>query len=258
MNNFSSEHDSVKRSVFASYRFCPYTYRLYDSRLRFIHSCRYRYFFQQLSAHKASINVKSILEVGCSDLFTLAMLCGHGYRPSSYVGVDIFWEGAEEFAKENAEKIHRTFMVNVETRNQSSELAAGNASFDTAFMLETLEHLPKEKETLQNIFVALKPGGILFLTVPIEFGVLFAIKEIARRILSGSSDYTIGEFFMALFGRMEDVRRIVGDHKGYDFRKTCGILLGLGFELLDEKIYPGPTAYFGYSHISVWKKPNSN
>jgi 2-polyprenyl-3-methyl-5-hydroxy-6-metoxy-1,4-benzoquinol methylase len=38
--------------------------------------------------------------------------------------------------------------------------------WDTAFLLDVLEHLPQEEEALRQIHRALKPGGILFITTP--------------------------------------------------------------------------------------------
>jgi 2-polyprenyl-3-methyl-5-hydroxy-6-metoxy-1,4-benzoquinol methylase len=38
--------------------------------------------------------------------------------------------------------------------------------WDVAFLLDVLEHIPSDREVLQQIVQALKPGGLLFVTTP--------------------------------------------------------------------------------------------
>ncbi|MBL8516661.1 MAG: class I SAM-dependent methyltransferase [Betaproteobacteria bacterium] len=254
MTDINLHYQHVRSRVFKEYRFSAYTYRLYDSKLRFIHAYRYRFFFSRLPQHADAIRGCKMLEVGCSDLFTLAMLSEGGLSPRSYLGIDVFWEDAERYANSNAKALAQKFHIDIETINQSSDQPVPDTDFDTCFLLETLEHLPNEDVALENIKNALRPNGLLFLAVPVEFGVLFAAKETARFFLSGRSDYTASEFLNAMRGRLDSVSRVVGDHKGYDFRRTTARLSNLGFQLVSQAIFPGPTATLGYSPISVWRK----
>ena len=53
-------------------------------------------------------------------------------------------------------------------------------SFDAIFMSEVLEHVRRPREAISNVFVSLKPGGRLILTVPFLFPIHHASEDFFR------------------------------------------------------------------------------
>jgi len=246
---------TAKERAFSEYRFSRYTYRLYRSKLRFIHSLRFAALFRALSPQLHSLNGTRVAEIGCSDLFMLCLLKESKIFPKEYLGIDIFWEGALMFAEENAAAIRAMAQTSVELRDQSACEPIKCERVDAVLMLETLEHLPDETAALDNVARILRPGGLLILSVPVEFGYVFALKELARTCLKIKLQYSLKEFWAALHGDMSKVSRIVGDHKGYDFRSTRHSLISKGWVLEKESLYPFAKPFLAYNYLSAWRRP---
>jgi hypothetical protein len=83
--------------------------------------------------------------------------------------------------------------------------------------LETLEHIPSSllDGYIKKLYSTI--DGHLFITVPNEKGLLFAIKHIAKLMMGDADKYSLREFFAAIFGKMNYVER--NQHKGFDWEK---------------------------------------
>jgi methionine biosynthesis protein MetW len=97
----------------------------------------------------------SVLDVGCGDGTTIAPLLGeHGI---DYVGVDVS-ATAVAFARRNNVKAQKI--------EDASDLPFPDASFDAAFCLEVLEHLPDPREVAAEVARVLRHRGVLIASVP--------------------------------------------------------------------------------------------
>jgi SAM-dependent methyltransferase len=247
----------LKSALFRNYSFTGYTRRLYDSPLRFVHAMRMGALLRMASRHPGALAGRRVLEVGCLDLFFLCLLCESGCRPAGYAGVDVFWEGAEPFARENAGRIaqrHPPLQPEIVRGAAESFSVPEPARYDTAILLETIEHVD-EAATLPRLAGWLHPGGHLLLSLPVEFGLLFGLREAARCLAARSTPWTAGEYLRAVAGRTGGVRRVPGDHKGYDYRDTLRSLEALGFAIIDEALYPAGIAMAGYGYVGLLRAP---
>jgi ubiquinone/menaquinone biosynthesis C-methylase UbiE len=72
-----------------------------------------------------------------------------------------------------------------EVCGNAQRLPFREASFDTAFCLQVLEHLPEPEESLREAFRVLRPGGHLILTAPHIWNVHEAPDDYYRYTLYG-------------------------------------------------------------------------
>ncbi|HEY9723376.1 MAG TPA: class I SAM-dependent methyltransferase [Oscillatoriaceae cyanobacterium] len=105
-------------------------------------------FYPQLAQH--------YLEIGCGTGFVLAAIAER-FPSLSLMGTEGMLEGLA-FAKKRVP--HADFAV-LDARTIPHE-----AAFDLAGAFDVLEHIPEDAEVLAQLYKALRPGGILFLTVP--------------------------------------------------------------------------------------------
>ena len=96
-------------------------------------------------------NDARILDVGCGDGFHLNLLKKYGIKTWVLEGVDLD-KRAVEMAEKSGLKIH---LGTIET------LDLPTASFDLAFMVQTIEHVEQPSEILAAIKNVLKSGGKL-------------------------------------------------------------------------------------------------
>lgn len=250
-------YSELKESLFRNYRFTGYSHRFYGTRLRFLHSLRMESVLRILHAFPGTVHRSNVVEIGCLDLFSLCLFCEAGYVPRTYAGVDIFWEDAEPYARENGARIRDRYRLEVSLHRDRAETFASLIKFDTVVMLETLEHVDDEGAAIRNAASLLREGGHLLLSVPVEFGILFGIREAARWLTSGRKSYSGKEFLLGLRGKTRDIPRETGDHKGYDYRRTVGRLKDQGFVCRRETLYPlsFPALAYGYVALYQFKRP---
>lgn len=247
-------YSKLKESLFREYRFTGYTHRFYETRLRFLHSLRVETLLKVLRAYPEVLLRRRVLEIGCMDLFSLCLFCEAGYPPEKYVGVDVFWEHSEPYARENAARIRNRFGVKVTLHRNRAETFGSPSRFDTILMLETLEHVDDEEGVIRNASCLLEEGGYLLLTVPVEFGLLFGLREVGRWMTTGKTSYSGQEFLLGLRGRSGEIPRKTGDHKGYDYRRTVDALGASGFVCRWESLYPLPFAYLSYGYVALYQR----
>jgi len=237
-----------------TFAFSDYTNRLYNSPVRHIHSIRARHVVDIVGNNASLFTGKRVLELGCSDLYFLTRFAGVGFRPKEYVGVDIFWEDTEEQAQHNAKILRQQHALNISLYNQPAERLMPQGGFDLVVALETLEHVENEELVLSNLRDATNTGGYFLFSLPVEFGVMLLAKEFARMTLKRKIQYSPTELVWAALGRTWKIRRVLGDHKGYDYRLTLERLRKRQFSPVEERLYPFSRQYFAYGYVGLWRK----
>jgi len=158
-----------------------------------------------------TVDGQKVLEIGCDDMF-LYHLLKKNYE--IYVGLDVGKYGnGLSCAMQN--KSNCGWQTAEVIQGQAELLPFENESFDTVFSFETIEHVDDEETTITEITRVLRPGGTLFISVPIEFG----LKILLKFLLRGKGGYTFSELVKAgICCKPNKVKRSL--HKGYDYRQT--------------------------------------
>ena len=125
-------------------------------------------------------------------------------------------------------------------------------NFDSVFIFETLEHVQDEEKTIVNINNLLNKGGYVFVGAPVEFGLFFFLKELGRLLILGKTNHSAKEMFFASIGKMKKVKRVIGSHKGYDYRNTIKLFEKESLKLVEKIYYPSKLTPYGV--ILVFKK----
>jgi SAM-dependent methyltransferase len=102
----------------------------------------------------------------------------------------------------------------------------GLSGFDKVVCLEVLEHLeaPMLDTAVDNIVAAVRPGGRILISVPIEIGPSVVLKTIVRAAVHAPHENTTlaNTFYSALGSTGQIVRRaengFIASHMGFDWR----------------------------------------
>ena len=117
------------------------------------------------------------------------------------------------------------------------------ASVDLIGTFEVLEHVTDAELAgfLANARRALKPGGLLLVTVPIMYGAMLPVKELSRMVLYRRlSESSPAEIARATLGRpITRPEDRLPTHKGFDFRWLEGELAG-SFAIRETFFSPFP------------------
>lgn len=171
------------------------------------HLRRFRWLADSLRALRMSPD--SILEMGCFDAKTIEHL---PRIPSRYLGFDAGWEGGLDAAR-------KMWSGNIDFEfrlcRTASDLQAGGETFDAVICMDTLEHVPPGDMETYLDFLTETTRGRLFITVPNEKGVVFALKYLLKAALGGNDPYSFGEFWNTALGRLSRIQR--REHKGFDY-----------------------------------------
>jgi hypothetical protein len=174
----------------------PYNQRLFSGGLRkWLHEGRFAWL------HRETKNLSgSVLEVGCYDCRSLDYLA---FTPTRYVGIDANWEGGLNLARQRHPDLQLI---------ESSDPGAISGKFDCAISLETLEHVPRQ-QLLDYIEALAKAAPLALISVPVEIGPVFAVKQLVRP--DNSYKYSLKEYICSTLGMTEHVKQ--DDHKGFNF-----------------------------------------
>jgi predicted SAM-dependent methyltransferase len=113
--------------------------------------------------------------------------------------------------------------------------------FSKISCLEVLEHVTPTSDlpvVLRDIFRLLRPGGLLVVSMPIEFGPVSLLKNtfrvVTKTTFHGTSARTI---FLSAIGLASRINREEG-HMGFDYRSIRGLLVETGFQLEKTRFTP--------------------
>lgn len=118
-----------------------------------------KYYKEYIRSHRLLPKEKdaSILEIGCGMGNLLLALKELGFKKT--IGIDI---------DKSQAKSCQSLGLNVESTDAISFLNNASEKYDRIFLLDVLEHMPKPDQVvlLRSIYKALKPDGLLALSVP--------------------------------------------------------------------------------------------
>jgi 2-polyprenyl-3-methyl-5-hydroxy-6-metoxy-1,4-benzoquinol methylase len=187
-----------------------YNKRLFSGNWRSrIHLSRFYWLAAQM--RRLNLNRVRIIELGCYDGKTIEFLDS---APEHYLGLDANWEGGLDSGK-----VKWKAFPNVELKHCRipEEIPTQQNAFDVGVCMETLEHIPPDAVEPYLLKLSQVIEGHLFITVPIERGLVFLLKHGLKKIF-GMKDDTFHkmEFINCVLGRMNKVKR--REHKGFDDR----------------------------------------
>ncbi len=200
------------------------TYR--DGRLRNLpHRIRLRSLLQACDRQVTQASGKRYADFGCSNGY-LTNLLAKRYQFSEARGFEF---NADNLAKAQSdfEAVKFSYLnLNIDTLDEK---------FDFATCLETLEHVGDIRHALALMHRALRPGGTLLMTVPIEIGAIGIAKFLTKmamgydvRELTGEPGARWRYFKGLLAGRITEFRpadrTAWGTHFGFDYRTVDAVL----------------------------------
>lgn len=100
-----------------------------------------------------------VLDVGCGDGYGSAVIL-EDTDYAQFIGLDLSFDKLRT-ARRGLRSSHMVM-------GDAEELPFSDAAMDVAFSLETLEHLLDPGSALEEIARVLRPGGVLFLSVPVR------------------------------------------------------------------------------------------
>ena len=129
-----------------------------------------------------------------------------------------------------------------------------NKKYNFITILETLEHVVDEKQSIENLYNITQKWWTIIVSVPIEYWLLFFIKDLWRRLIIRKDFHPIKELFRWLLCRIDKIKRVPRSHKWYDYKKTKKLLIKQWFTLHKSKYYPFSIPFMSYGVIFVFKK----
>lgn len=141
------------------------------------------YDFAKSVVLKCDLENKNLLEIGCGRGGFSNFLASLGEGGAKVFACD-FSESALQIAKRkyNGSSSNITWQ-----REDIQKMSFGDNSFDIVVSCETIEHVPKPKEAIKELFRVLKPGGKVILTCPNYFN-LFGIWCLYRWLIKKPFD----------------------------------------------------------------------
>lgn len=106
---------------------------------------------------KYAINFSSFLEIGCGTGFVLSDIVKN-FSHAKIMGADFFIESFPHAKKRLPESVE---LIQMDARK-----IPFTQNFDVIGAFDVIEHIDEDILVLENIFDALKDGGLLFMTVP--------------------------------------------------------------------------------------------
>jgi SAM-dependent methyltransferase len=120
----------------------------------------------------------SLLEIGCGTGFVLAAIAER-FPQTQLAGSEYFEEGLD-FARQ---RVPGARFSQMDARRIPSE-----QQLDVIGAFDVLEHIEEDRQVLQQMFQALKPGGIVLLTVPQHRWLWSAVDRYACHVRRYSGD----------------------------------------------------------------------
>lgn len=121
---------------------------------------------------KYAPGLKSFLEVGCGTGFVISAISKQ--FPEARISGSEYLEEGLVYARQ---RLPDTEFSQMDARNIHYE-----SELDALGVFDVLEHIKEDEAVLQQIFKALKPGGIVFITVPQHRWLWSAVDEYACHV----------------------------------------------------------------------------
>lgn len=187
-----------------------YNQRLFSGNWRSrIHLRRFHWLATEM--RRLQLDNARVIELGCFDGKIIDLL---ETAPAYYLGLDANWEGGLDAGKRRWQG-----RANVEMQLccKPEDIPTPAAPFNIGICMETLEHVPAGLVEPYLLRLSQVIDGYVFITVPVERGLVFLLKHGAKRLLGMKDDpFSRSEFINSILGRLERVER--REHKGFDDR----------------------------------------
>lgn len=122
--------------------------------------------------HKYSPELKSFLEIGCGTGFVISTISKQ-FPEASLLGSEYFEEGLV-YARQ---RLPRAKFTQMDARCIPYE-----SELDAIGAFDVLEHIEEDEVVLQQVCKALKPGGVVFITVPQHRWLWSSVDEYACHV----------------------------------------------------------------------------
>jgi trans-aconitate methyltransferase len=122
--------------------------------------------------HQYSPDLKSFLEIGCGTGFVISAI-SEQFPKARLLGSEYLEEGLV-YARQR--------LPNAEFTQMDARHIPYESELDTIGAFDVLEHIEEDEVVLQQISKALKPGGIVFITVPQHRWLWSAVDEYACHV----------------------------------------------------------------------------
>jgi SAM-dependent methyltransferase len=210
--------------------------------IRIPHQMRYR---AAMNAIRAPVP-PTVLDYGAGDGKLLIDLIEAGIQTESIVA----YEPVEEYRSMLHAALAERGVADRVTVVQDRHVL-DDGSFDVITCLGVLEHMPlPERQAFYDVCASsLRPGGRIFIDVPIEVGPSLLVKSLTRVFLKGREpEYDIRTLVRLAFGGTaydpgrfdpSDTRTWILNHKGFDYRLFRRELANR-FEITEEQRTPLP------------------
>jgi hypothetical protein len=160
---------------------------------------------------KLDLKRARMIELGCYDGKTIEFLDG---IPEKYLGLDANWEGGLDTGKIKWEEFPN---IELQLCKMPEDIPMPSQAYDVGVCMETLEHVPPDMVEPYLLKLSRVIEGYLFITVPVERGLVFLLKHGLKKILGMKDDpFLTMEFINSILGRLDKVKR--REHKGFDDR----------------------------------------
>jgi 2-polyprenyl-3-methyl-5-hydroxy-6-metoxy-1,4-benzoquinol methylase len=200
------------------------TYR--DGRIKNLpHRMRLRSIFALL--HSVDFADKNYADVGCSNGYITALV-NERFHPARACGLD-----ANEPNLQRARAEHPG--IDFRSANINEPMNDGfSTTYHVVTCFETLEHVGDLDNAIDNLLRVTRPGGVLFVSVPIEIGLRGALKFAAKLVYGyrlnelPQTDGLYWKYIRALLlgeriSSFRDKRPGWGTHFGFDYRAVDDI-----------------------------------
>lgn len=217
---------------------------IYQSRkiLHWHHRARLRQVISEVTRFREA---RSVADIGCSNGYVtnlLSEVCDGDMHGFDYL--------PELIDRARSDYSHIDFQ-----RADLNRQIEWKQAFELVCCLETLEHVGNLPLALENVFAAVKDGGTLIVSVPVETG-FWGLTKYCLKTLNGYSmdEINVGrrEYFLALL-MDRDISRFRGE------AYTWGTHYGFNWRILEERISAAmhiERAYTKYANrIIVARKP---
>jgi len=176
---------------------------------------------------------RRIIELGCFDAKTLSYLpC----FPEYYLGLDANWEGGLDIGKALWEADSR---VKLQTCYRPDDIdVRPDERFDVGIGMEVFEYLAEDLVEAYLARLADLIDGYLFVCMPVERGLPFAIRYLGKRVF-GLKRFSVTphQFFALLLGHTSQVTH--EGHKGFDHQILIRTIARYFDVVRVTGVYPG-------------------
>jgi hypothetical protein len=172
--------------------------------------------FEWLATEMARLGLRraNVLELGCNDAHLVERL-RNSITLDSYVGLDADKEGGVAQAQRAFESDRDVTVLLCSAAREIPDSAIQGSN--VAICLEVFEHMSQEAMESYLDRIACEIDGYLFVTIPVQRGPVFVLKQLASFLLRiPQAPYTFGEFLRCSVSHLRAVKH--DGHKGFDDR----------------------------------------